>query len=592
MCTALRKYIRKICHVYLDDIIIWSQMIEEHTTNISLILQALHDAHLYCSPKKTSLFCWTPGDQQAFDAIKQLVIGRECLTTIDHDNPGPNNIYVTCDASDWRTGATLSWGPTWETARPVAFDSTQLSGPALNYPVHEQELLAIIRALKKWRCDLLGMHFIYIPGPDNTVADALSRLPPDSLTSSISPTSTISTIPTPTKLLQNLDSFPNAHLNQDGFLFLGSCLIIPCISAIRELLFQAAHNALGHFSAEKSYLALRDSYYWPGMHIRLVPTNTDITAERFAALFFEHWFCHNGLPDDIVSDREKLFTSSFWTTFNRLCGVRLKISSSYHPQTDSSSECTNKSIIQALRLLPPLPLFSSLQTPDYNASAHNILAHLHTNSRDALDNLLTSKITQAHHSNHSCAPDPHYQIGDRVLLSTFHRRRDYTNPNEHRVAKFMPRYDGPYRVTRANPEKSTYTLDLPNSPQSFPTFYSSLLRPFHPNDDLSYPSRTLHRLPPILGPDGQEEWTINEIIDEHSRGCRRQYLVTWKGWGDEDSRWLPAHELSDCAALDHWEFRLQSTSSSPEPTSLHSDPTLHASSRPIREHHLPKRFHS
>ncbi|THH07977.1 hypothetical protein EW146_g9139, partial [Bondarzewia mesenterica] len=141
---------------------------------------------------------WTPGDQQAFDAIKQLVIGRECLTTIDHDNPGPNNIYVTCDASDWCTGATLSWGPTWETARPVAFDSTQLSGPALNYPVHEQELLAIIRALKKWRCDLFGMHFIYIPGPNNTVADALSCLPPDSPTSSISPTSTISTIPTPT----------------------------------------------------------------------------------------------------------------------------------------------------------------------------------------------------------------------------------------------------------------------------------------------------------------------------------------------------------------------------------------------------------
>ncbi|THH06377.1 hypothetical protein EW146_g9630 [Bondarzewia mesenterica] len=57
MCMALRKYIRKICHVYLDDIIIWSQMIEEHTTNISLILQALCDAHLYCSPKKTLLFC-------------------------------------------------------------------------------------------------------------------------------------------------------------------------------------------------------------------------------------------------------------------------------------------------------------------------------------------------------------------------------------------------------------------------------------------------------------------------------------------------------------------------------------------------------
>jgi hypothetical protein len=98
----------------------------------------------------------------------------------------------------------------------VAFDSIQLRGPELNYPVHEKELLAIVRALKKWRVDLLGSHFTvytdhrtlenfdrqkdlswpqarwqeflsqyemeikYIPGDINTVADALSRLPADS----------------------------------------------------------------------------------------------------------------------------------------------------------------------------------------------------------------------------------------------------------------------------------------------------------------------------------------------------------------------------------------------------------------------------
>ena len=34
----------------------------------------------------------------------------------------------------------------------------QLTGAQLNYPVHEKELLAIIRGLKKWRSDLLGSH--------------------------------------------------------------------------------------------------------------------------------------------------------------------------------------------------------------------------------------------------------------------------------------------------------------------------------------------------------------------------------------------------------------------------------------------------
>ena len=69
--------------------------------------------------------------------------------TIDHDNPGVNKIFVTTDASDFCTGAVLSWGPTWETARPVAFDSMQLKGAQKHYPVHEKELLAVVRALKK-----------------------------------------------------------------------------------------------------------------------------------------------------------------------------------------------------------------------------------------------------------------------------------------------------------------------------------------------------------------------------------------------------------------------------------------------------------
>jgi hypothetical protein len=51
---------------------------------------------------------------------------------------------------------------TWETVRPVAFDSMQLKGAERNYPVHEKEMLAIIRALKKWCSDVLRTQiFVY-----------------------------------------------------------------------------------------------------------------------------------------------------------------------------------------------------------------------------------------------------------------------------------------------------------------------------------------------------------------------------------------------------------------------------------------------
>jgi len=75
----------------------------------------------------------------------------DCLVNIEHDHIGDNKIFVTCDASDWHTGTMLSYGLTRETTRPVAFDSVTLKDAQLNYPVHEKEMLAIIRALTKWR---------------------------------------------------------------------------------------------------------------------------------------------------------------------------------------------------------------------------------------------------------------------------------------------------------------------------------------------------------------------------------------------------------------------------------------------------------
>ena len=57
MCSALWHLIGDICHVYLDDIVIWSQSIAEHIVNVCRVLDALCATNLYCSPKKTSLFC-------------------------------------------------------------------------------------------------------------------------------------------------------------------------------------------------------------------------------------------------------------------------------------------------------------------------------------------------------------------------------------------------------------------------------------------------------------------------------------------------------------------------------------------------------
>ena len=73
--------------------------------------------------------------------------------------PNPSLPYlVTTDASGFAVGATLSQDQ-GKGQQPIAFLSKKMLPAELNYPAHEQELLAIIVALKAWRHYLLGVKF-------------------------------------------------------------------------------------------------------------------------------------------------------------------------------------------------------------------------------------------------------------------------------------------------------------------------------------------------------------------------------------------------------------------------------------------------
>lgn len=54
-------------------------------------------------------------------------------------------------------GAALFQGKEWKAALPIAYKSHLMTPAERNYPVHEQELLAVVHALQKWKMLLLGM---------------------------------------------------------------------------------------------------------------------------------------------------------------------------------------------------------------------------------------------------------------------------------------------------------------------------------------------------------------------------------------------------------------------------------------------------
>ena len=56
MTAIFRDFLRRFVHVYLDDIFIYSQSIQEHIENIMKVLQQLRELQFYLSKSKLDLF--------------------------------------------------------------------------------------------------------------------------------------------------------------------------------------------------------------------------------------------------------------------------------------------------------------------------------------------------------------------------------------------------------------------------------------------------------------------------------------------------------------------------------------------------------
>ncbi|KAH9302443.1 hypothetical protein KI387_014026 [Taxus chinensis] len=72
-------------------------------------------------------------------------------------------------------------------------------------------------------------------------------------------------------------------------------------------------------------------------------------AADVAQVFYTGIFRLHGLPKNIISDRDKIFMSTFWQEIFRLASTELTPSTSYHPQTDGQTEIVNKWIEGYLR---------------------------------------------------------------------------------------------------------------------------------------------------------------------------------------------------------------------------------------------------
>jgi hypothetical protein len=314
-----------------------------------------------------------------------------------------------------------------------------------------------------------------------------------------------------------------------------------------------------------------------------IPCYKTIDARGMAKLYVQWVYRFGHTPETIISDRGPQFVSSFWQEFCRIIGVKVKLSTAYHKETDGQTEIMNRYIDQRLRpfvtyfqdnwseLIPimdraqmTLPHSTIGMTPyqlkhgveprnswDWKSpepatpieklnldDAVLLASRMHRVWQVAEDNIKKAQEKMRRHVNqHRRSID--WQPGDRVYLST--RNLKSYRPSR----KLGNKFDGPYTVLERI--GYGYRLQLPDGSKIHDVFSPDVLKKYPdtplPGQEPAQPSGEAIA--------GKEEWEVDKILASKLVRGKLQYHVTWVGH-DPDPTWYPAsnflgapHKLRD-----------------------------------------------
>lgn len=300
-----------------------------------------------------------------------------------------------------------------------------------------------------------------------------------------------------------------------------------------------------------------------------IPVKQLPTSKETADLLFDNVFRLHGLPSSIVSDRGTQFTSKFWRAVCSKLQIDLRLSTSFHPQTNGQTERLNRTLEQYLRCFCTYqqddwsrllsmaefalnnshssttgysPFFSNYgfhpsflplsDTSTTNPASQSYLTCIAETHSYLQTNIAAAQRRQSRDYNRRRRKAPSYSVGDLVWLSTRHLRVRVPS------RKLAGLYTGPFPIVGVVNENAV-RLRLPPSLPVHPTFHVSLLKPYTPN---SFPGRVVQPVPP-LQVDGQEEFEVLDIVDSRRFRGALQYLVRWKGYGPQDDSWESAADV-------------------------------------------------
>jgi hypothetical protein len=110
---------------------------------------------------------------------------------------------------------------------------------------------------------------------------------------------------------------------------------------------------------------------------------------------------------------------------------------------------------------------------------------------------------------------------------------------------------------------------MASQPHIFPVFHTSEIEPYIENNNELFPGHKLE-CPGLIIIDLGKEHEVADIIDQRKHGHGFQYLVRWACHKDEDTRWLPGHEVTHLDALRNW-LNSKAAQSGPIASITHTD---------------------
>jgi hypothetical protein len=305
-------------------------------------------------------------------------------------------------------------------------------------------------------------------------------------------------------------------------------------------------------------------------YAHFIPLGHPYTAASVAQAFFDGIVRLHGFPMSIVSDRDPVFTGHIWRDLFGLAGVKLRMSTAFHPQTDGKSKVVNKVIAMYLRCVtgdqprswvdwlswveyyyntsfhtalratpfeavygrPPQPILpytvGSAKTEAADAllrSRDEMLAEVHQRLLQAQQ--LSKKYYDARHR------DVDLDVGAWVWLRLLHRTAQSLDPQARR--KLGPRYAGPFQVLERVGQVA-YRLRLPEGARIHDVFHVGLLKP--------------HRGEPPVAPGVMPPLLHGRILPEPKAAVRAELRrgvwhvrIKWRGLPDEDATWEQLEEF-------------------------------------------------